>query len=112
MRTRATNYNANASSTTKRKRAAAGENDGLVDPVKSTPNRGKNHHGMTPLESSIDVVDLTGDEPEESVMIKKPKRSPKSKKASEPAPERRARKFRSHPPNTYLQRLERVRTQR
>lgn len=112
MRTRATNYNASASSTTKRKRTTAGENDGPVDPVKSRQKRGKNHHGMMPLESSVEVVDLTGDEPEDSVMVKKPRRSPKSKKSSEPVPERRARMFRKHPPNTYLQRLERVRTQR
>lgn len=111
MRTRATNYNASASSTTKRKRTAAGGNDARVDPEKSTQKRGKNHHGM-PLESSVEVVDLTGDEPEDSAVVKKPRRSPKSKKLSEPVPERRARMFRKHPPNTYLQRLERVRTQR
>lgn len=110
MRTRATNYNASASST-KRKRTTAGENDGLAGPEKSTRKWGKNHHGM-PLESSVEVVDLTGDEPEDNVMVKKPRRSPRSKKTSEPVPERRARMFRKHPPNTYLQRLERVRTQR
>lgn len=62
-----------------------------------------------------DVVDLTGDEPEQpgpstpKKKRKQPSKSPKSTKSTE---ERRRRVFRKHAPQTFLVKLDRARTQR
>ncbi|KAK2753920.1 hypothetical protein FQN54_007279 [Arachnomyces sp. PD_36] len=58
------------------------------------------------------VVDLTGDEPGPSTPIKKRKQSKKSPESAKSPGERRSRKFRDHPPQTFLLKLERARTQR
>lgn len=72
-------------------------------PLKSA-RRKRNH---TPVE----LVDLT-DEGIAASPAKKPKSAKKTKTSDEPAPERRARVFRNHPPKTYLDRVARARSQR
>lgn len=72
-------------------------------PLKSA-RRKRNH---TPVE----LVDLT-DEGIAASPAKKPKSVKKTKTSDEPAPERRARVFRNHPPKTYLDRVARARSQR
>ncbi|KAL2833296.1 hypothetical protein BDW59DRAFT_77858 [Aspergillus cavernicola] len=92
----------------KRKRPVESHDDSLTNTVKNTRQK------RTPARSgtkSKDVIDLTG-ECQVTNSARKI-RSPKGKKApTKPAPERRARKFRSSPPKTFQQRLQRATTQR
>ncbi|KAL3480001.1 hypothetical protein BJX99DRAFT_45679 [Aspergillus californicus] len=88
----------------KRKRAASTNDDDSTIPVRKTRQR------RAPAPKSAKVVDLTDD-----VHVTSPpkKASSKGKKApTEPAPERRERRFRSSPPQTFQQRLQRAVTQR
>ncbi|PYI10333.1 RING finger domain protein [Aspergillus sclerotiicarbonarius CBS 121057] len=68
-------------------------------PRRSVPNG--------PTSGSIEVVDLTGDTPSPPR-----KRAQAQTSTDEPAPERRARRFRTHPPRTYLERAARALNQR
>lgn len=64
--------------------------------------------------AAADVVDLTDVEPKaKSTATAKARKSTEGKaKADEPAPERRLKMFRKHAPKTYLEKLQRARTQR
>lgn len=56
------------------------------------------------------VVDLTGDTPPSTA--KKAKLQGQQQQEASPIYERRARRWRDHPPNSYLERLERISVQR
>ncbi|PYH89719.1 hypothetical protein BO71DRAFT_402836 [Aspergillus ellipticus CBS 707.79] len=56
---------------------------------------------------AVEVIDLTGDAPSASMKKAKVHTSP-----DEPPPERRARRFRPHPPKTYMERAARALSQR
>lgn len=60
--------------------------------------------------SGVEVVDLTGDSGPSTA--KKPRSRGRRPQDESPQPERRARKWRNHPPQSYLTRLDRIRTQR
>lgn len=78
----------------------------------STPTkRGRKRKvpGAAEPPSGAEVVDLTGDTPPRTA--KKPRARGPQQQVS-PLAERRARRWRDHPPQSYLDRLERVRTQR
>lgn len=60
-----------------------------------------------PTQDPVEVIDLTGDTPSPA---RRRARAPAS--YDEPAPERRARRFRTHPPSTYLDRAARALSQR
>ncbi|PWY93777.1 RING finger domain protein [Aspergillus sclerotioniger CBS 115572] len=87
----------------KRKRTA---DEQAVAPSAST-KRPRRSHPNGSISGAVEVIDLTGDTP-----------SPPRKRArvqtpiDEPTPERRARRFRTHPPKMYLERAARALTQR
>ncbi|GFN12819.1 RING finger protein [Aspergillus tubingensis] len=60
-----------------------------------------------PTQDPVEVIDLTGDTPSPA---RRRARAPAS--YDEPTPERRARRFRTHPPSTYLDRAARALSQR
>lgn len=57
-----------------------------------------------------EVVDLAGDTPPRTA--KKPRARGPQQQENSPIPERRARRWRDHPPQSYLDRLERISMQR
>lgn len=104
---------------TKRKRATAGEaeTEASAAPAKNVRRKMDTSTGK----KSVDVVDLTGNEPEAGGSIVNPAKLAKWKGSSKSksrvrddgdAPERRLRVFRKHAPKTYLEKLDRARTQR
>lgn len=111
------------STSRKRAREDEGGNDhGLAVSSNSTASAAlpaKRRRNQIDAASGIqDVIDLTGDEPEQpgpSTPKRKygqSKNSPKSTKSTKSQEERRLRVFRKHPPQTFLVKLERARTQR
>ncbi|GLA34623.1 hypothetical protein AnigIFM63309_008035 [Aspergillus niger] len=101
---RATRSRAVASTpTSSRKRKA---NDQNVTPSTSS-KKSRRSAPNVPTKDSVEVVDLTGETPSPP---KKRARAPAS--YDEPAPERRLRRFRSHPPSSYLDRAARALSQR
>ena len=87
----------------KRKRKA---DEQTVAPSASTKKPRRSHpNDLT--SSAVGVVDLTGDTPSPPK-----KRVQAQTPTDEPTPERRARRFRSHPPKSYLERAARALTQR
>lgn len=110
---------ANTSVITKRKRATAGETEPEVPaaPAKNARRKVDTSTGK----KTVDVVDLTGNEPEVGGSIVNPAKLAELKGSSKAkgkrqddgdAPERRLRVFRKHAPKTYLEKLDRARTQR
>ncbi|TPR03486.1 hypothetical protein CAN33_000375 [Aspergillus niger] len=101
---RATRSRAVASTpTSSRKRKANDQNVTLSTSSKKSRRSAPN----VPTKDSVEVVDLTGETPSPP---KKRARAPAS--YDEPAPERRLRRFRSHPPSSYLDRAARALSQR
>ncbi|KAJ5081490.1 hypothetical protein NUU61_009754 [Penicillium alfredii] len=67
----------------------------------------------TPTSKNAEVIDLTSDEPPSAAKKAKHRQTKHTKQPDAYIiPEQRARRFRHHPPQTYLARLARVRTQR
>lgn len=102
--TRAPSSPQNATGTSPSSRAQ----DGTATPAK----RGRKRKPATFAEPhpGIEVVDLTGDTLPSTV--KKPRSQGRRQQNDSPQPERRARRWRDHPPQSYLDRLHRIRTQR
>lgn len=82
--------------------------DGTATPAK----RGRKRRPATPAEAPpvTEAVDLTGDTPPSAA--KKPKTQSRRQQDESSQPERRARRWRAHPPQSYLTRLDRIMTQR
>lgn len=86
---------------------------GATQAGQSTPTkrqRKRKPHSAGELPSGAEVVDLTGDTPPRTA--KKPRARGPQQQEDSPIPERRARRWRDHPPQSYLDRLERIRMQR
>lgn len=78
-----------------------------VTPVKPQRKR----KATTPADRpGYEVIDLTGDTPPSTA--KKPKVRSQRRQDESRLPERRARRWRDHPPQSYLDRLERIMMQR
>ncbi|KAB8228462.1 RING finger protein [Aspergillus alliaceus] len=96
-------------STAKRKRSTDEKTSVTSTSAKRTRRKEGSH--VTASTNSVEVIDLTGDSPvagpHKIVKSAKAKQSPDAGKS-----ERRARVFRKHPPQTFLQRLNRATTQR
>ncbi|KAE8350111.1 hypothetical protein BDV28DRAFT_159905 [Aspergillus coremiiformis] len=94
-------------STSKRKRAGDDKTNVASISSKRTRRQGDGH--VAASTDYMEVIDLTGDSPTPS-----PRKKTKSAKTthSEERPERRARVFRTRPPQSFLQRLNRALTQR
>ncbi|KAJ6122472.1 hypothetical protein N7512_004937 [Penicillium capsulatum] len=81
---------------------------GFTGPAKRQPKR-KGTHAQT-IPSDATCIDLTADEPHR--VTKKPKAQTRKERNELIIPEKRARKYRNYPPQSFLARLERISYQR
>lgn len=103
-----------STTSTKRKRLTDCEinNNNTATPTKYARRR---KNAAVAASGSIEVVDLTGDSPTATPVTKKQRTTTKAKASPSElilSPEKRAKRFRSHPPQAFLERKHRAMTQR
>ncbi|KAL4889669.1 hypothetical protein BDV59DRAFT_104435 [Aspergillus ambiguus] len=100
------------SAASKRKHSEGDGRESTTTPRKRAQRQRTSQTNVVP--ASAEVIDLSGESPV-TTSVTTPVKKQKTRKGEEwrdPTPERRERRFRSHPPKSFLERLHRARTQR